>query len=81
MPAGGVGRRSPPSACWPPRAPPPSTGSARSRHRNTLYREIAVANGHPEWEDRIRATFAERWIDKARSGWHYRGDDDDWIRK
>lgn len=39
--------------------------------RNALYREIAVANSHPEWESKIRATFAERWVSKAQSGWYY----------
>ncbi|MGI9334384.1 MAG: DUF1318 domain-containing protein, partial [Gammaproteobacteria bacterium] len=39
--------------------------------RETLYREIARANGHPEWEAQIRATFARRWIGKARAGWWY----------
>lgn len=39
---------------------------------NALYREIARLNGHPEWEDSIRRTFAERWIAKADTGWYYR---------
>lgn len=39
--------------------------------RQALYREIARANGHPEWEKDIQATFARRWIDNARSGWWY----------
>ena len=34
--------------------------------RANLYREIATANGHPEWETDIRTTFAERWASKAR---------------
>ena len=38
--------------------------------RNALYREIALANGHPEWEPDIRATFARRWAERARrEGW------------
>ena len=36
--------------------------------RSNLYREIAAANGHPEWEADIRTTFAERWSSKARRG-------------
>lgn len=48
--------------------------------RNALYREIAVANGHPEWESQIRATFAERWISKAQSGWSYQ-QGDQWREK
>ena len=42
-----------------------------NRDRSALYREIAAANGHPEWEAQIQATFARRWIDLAQSGWHY----------
>lgn len=43
-----------------------------NRDRKALYEEIARANGHPEWEDEIRATFARRWVQKAPSGWWYR---------
>jgi uncharacterized protein len=39
--------------------------------RNNLYREIAVANAHPEWEADIRGTFAQRWIQRAAPGWYY----------
>jgi uncharacterized protein len=46
-----------------------------------LYREIARANGHPEWENEIRATFAQRWIDRAKPGWYYQGGNGEWIRK
>ena len=42
-----------------------------NRDRKALYREIAAANGHPEWEAQIQETFARRWIDRAQSGWHY----------
>lgn len=31
-----------------------------NRDRNALYAEIARANGHPEWEQGIRDTFARR---------------------
>lgn len=43
-----------------------------NRDRKALYEEIARANGHPEWEAEIRATFARRWVEKAPSGWWYR---------
>ncbi|CAN5137805.1 hypothetical protein BH24PSE2_BH24PSE2_04630 [soil metagenome] len=49
--------------------------------RNALYREIAQANDHPEWEDDVRETFAKRWIARARSGWFYRNDDGEWVQK
>lgn len=42
-----------------------------NRERAALYREIAAANGHPEWEGQIQATFARRWIDLAQAGWYY----------
>lgn len=42
-----------------------------NRDRNAVYREIAVANGHPEWEQRIREEFARQWIASARDGWWY----------
>lgn len=40
--------------------------------RETLYAEIARANGHPEWLADIRTTFADRWAAKAKAGW--------WVR-
>lgn len=42
-----------------------------NRDRNALYAEIARANGHPEWEQGIRDTFARRWVQNAPSGWWY----------
>jgi len=42
-----------------------------NRDRKAVYREIAVANGHPEWESQIRDVFAKQWIASARSGWWY----------
>ncbi|WP_353570086.1 YdbL family protein [Candidatus Albibeggiatoa sp. nov. BB20] len=49
--------------------------------RLALYREIANANGHPEWEAQIRDTFAARWIDRAKSGWWYQDTDGNWLQK
>jgi uncharacterized protein YdbL (DUF1318 family) len=49
--------------------------------RQALYREIAVANGHPEWEGDIRKTFAQRWIAKAQSGWYYQDGSGSWVQK
>jgi uncharacterized protein len=48
--------------------------------RQALYREIARANGHPEWEADIRQVFAKRWIDKKRPGWYYVGPDGQWHK-
>lgn len=52
-----------------------------NQDRRAVYREIAVANGHPEWEDRIRETFADRWVANARSGWFYQDASGTWQRK
>ncbi len=49
--------------------------------RSALYREIAVANAHPEWEGDIRKTFAERWVAKAQSGWYYQDGSGTWVKK
>jgi uncharacterized protein len=46
-----------------------------------LYREIAAANGHPEWEADIRKTFAERWASKASSGWYVQDSSGTWKQK
>ena len=42
-----------------------------NRDRKAVYREVAVANGHPEWESQIREVFARQWVASARSGWWY----------
>ena len=40
-----------------------------NKDRETLYTEIAKANGHPEWAADIRKTFARRWVERgARAG-------------
>jgi uncharacterized protein YdbL (DUF1318 family) len=49
--------------------------------RANLYREIAGANGHPEWEMDIRTTFAERWAGKAAAGWYYQDSGGAWKQK
>ena len=55
--------------------------SAENQDRGALYREIARANGRPEWENDIRSTFAQRWIDKAQPGWYYQNASGAWVRK
>jgi uncharacterized protein len=49
--------------------------------RSNLYREIAAANGHAEWEADIRTTFAERWASKAAAGWWYQDESGAWKQK
>ncbi len=43
-----------------------------NRDRDALYREIARANGHPEWEADIRKTFSRIWIEEAPSGYWFK---------
>ncbi len=52
-----------------------------NKDRATLYREIARANGRPDWESDIKAIFGERWIRRAPAGWYYRDSAGKWIRK
>ena len=49
--------------------------------RAELYREIAAANGHPEWEPQVRAAFAQGWIERAHPGWYYQDASGQWQRK
>ena len=51
-----------------------------NRDRKALYRELAVANGHPEWEAQLRDTWAKEWIAKAHKGWWYQ-DGGAWKQK
>ncbi len=52
-----------------------------NRDRKAVYREVAVANGHPEWEAQIRETFAAQWIASARGGWWYQDASGSWKQK
>lgn len=47
--------------------------AAENADRAALYREIARANGHPEWEAEVRNTFAQRWVERAQPGWWVQG--------
>ncbi|MEC9356265.1 MAG: YdbL family protein [Pseudomonadota bacterium] len=49
--------------------------------RIALYRQIAQANGQPQWEAQIRQTFAERWIANAPDGWWHQNDSGAWVQK
>ena len=55
--------------------------AAQNKDRSALYKEIAVANGQPEWENDIRSTFAERWISKAKPGWWVQDAGGGWVKK
>jgi uncharacterized protein len=52
-----------------------------NRDRRAVYREIAVANGRPEWQEEIQQTWAREWQRNARPGWYYQAPDGSWKRK
>ena len=53
-----------------------------NKDRETLYTEIARANGHPEWAADIRKIFARRWVERgARAGWYFQNAAGAWIQK
>lgn len=55
--------------------------TAENSDRSALYRELARANGHPEWEPQVQETFAKRWVDKAKAGWWVQTAGGAWSRK
>ena len=55
--------------------------AAENQDRAALYREVARGNAHPEWEQDIRNTFGQRWIEKAQPGWYYQSAGGTWVRK
>jgi len=55
--------------------------AAENGNRQRLYQAIANANGHPEWANQIKSTFATRWISNAKSGWWYQSSNGSWKQK
>jgi len=55
--------------------------AAENNDRAALYREIARANGNPAWEADIRATFGQRWIERAAPGWWVQNASGQWQQK
>ncbi|MCB6184796.1 YdbL family protein [Leeia sp. TBRC 13508] len=55
--------------------------SDENQDRSALYREIARANNHPEWEQDIRQTFAQRWGQRAQAGWWVQQTNGSWSQK
>lgn len=49
--------------------------------RAALYREIARANNHPEWEKEVRKTFARVWRQEARKGYWIQRPNGNWKQK
>ena len=55
--------------------------AAENADRAELYKQIAAANGHPEWAQRMRESFAKQWISRARPGWYYQDASGNWQKK
>ncbi len=54
---------------------------SENNDRNSLYKAIAKANGHPEWEQQVRDVFAKKWSQKAKRGWWYQNSKGQWKQK
>jgi uncharacterized protein len=55
---------------------------AENRDRESLYAEIAKANGIPkENVPRIKNIFAKSWIEQAQSGWWIQDSQGNWKKK
>lgn len=65
----------------PERAQAQQAVAAENADRAELYKQIAVANGHPEWASRMREAFAKQWIDRAHAGWFYQDASGNWQKK
>ncbi len=78
---GNVALRDPASVPLAQRAAVNTLIAAENQDRAALYREIARANNHPEWEAEIRSTFGQRWIDRAQSGWYTQNAASTWVKK
>ena len=78
---GNIALRDPAAVPLAQRAVVNSLIAAENQDRAALYREIARANNHPEWEGEIRSTFGQRWIDRAQAGWYFHNAAGAWARK
>ena len=55
--------------------------SAENADWTALYREIANANGHPEWEAQVHDAFTKRRLERApQRGWWVQGPNG-WVKK
>ena len=54
---------------------------SENNDRMRLYKEMANANGHPEWQADIQKTFSKTWINKISKGWMYQTSSGQWTKK
>ena len=52
-----------------------------NRDRKAVYREIAVANGQPDWQQDVQQTWSKEWVRNARKGWYYQDSGGSWKQK
>jgi hypothetical protein len=55
--------------------------AADTRDKTALYREIARANGHPEWEQQIADTFNRMMREKIPANWWFQDENGKWTQK
>ncbi|MDR1889919.1 MAG: YdbL family protein [Zoogloeaceae bacterium] len=55
--------------------------AGNSNDQAALYREIARANGHPEWEQQIADTFRERMMKRVPAGWWVQDASGKWTQQ
>ncbi|MDR3159477.1 MAG: YdbL family protein [Zoogloeaceae bacterium] len=55
--------------------------SGDASDKAALYREIARANGHPEWEQQIADTIHERMNKRIPAGWWIQDANGKWTRR
>ena len=66
---------------WPKRNQVKKLVADENADRAKLYREIASANGHPEWEGDVRTTFAKVWVQEAPPGYWYQDGGGKWKQR
>ena len=52
-----------------------------NKDRGTMFREIARANGRPDWESRFQSIFGTRWVNRAPADWYVLDSRGDWVQK
>ena len=55
--------------------------ASENADRNAMYKAIAQANGHPEWEAQVRDVFTKKWTQKAARGWWYQDSRGQWKKR
>lgn len=52
-----------------------------NKDRETMFREIARANGRPDWASQFQSIFGARWVNRAPADWYVLDSRGDWVQK